>query len=734
METARNKRGNLAAIAFESLWHPVEALSRSGVALRDWGKVMPTRATLQLRLLGDMEVRRDGEALALPRSKKTRALLAYLAASGRAHRRESLCLVFWDIPDDPRGSLRWSLSKLRPIVDEPDQVRIAADRDSVRFTATGAEVDFVDLRRTLAQGLDGAGRDELIALAETFRGEFLEGLDLPNCPDFQAWLVAQRDEARRLRAKVLRTLLAQLAQDPDAALPHARTLVQFERHDEIAWIDLVRWLALSGRSLEAEQQFEAGCEALGELGPDRDRALVLAWRRIATGESTAHSHRTEEISEPVPAEPVAPPVETPAEPEGFTAPPLPEKPSIAVLPFENASGDPADLYLANGIAADVIEHLGHNPRLFVISRGSTFTLRDTPADHGAVPKRLGVRHILDGSMRHEGTQLHATARLCDGTRGQVLWSQDFKCPIDGVFTLERDLADAVTRAIDPGASQVPDLTYDLPHPKVEAWCLFQRGTLKLYERSETDLTQALELFREAIDLDPKFARAQAASVDAMYYQLALDYLELSADWREGAMQIAQQAMDTAPQHASVRCALGQAHLIMRQHESAIPAFEAAAELNPSFAWAHYGVGAAKVLSGNAKEAMPHLEKAIRLSPIDRNMGSFLLRTADAFLLTRQYEEAVVWAQRALRQPLYQWSRHAVLLSALGHLGRSDEAREILDEVLDRRPDFSLEMVRSTHLYTDQVKLEFVSEPQMFVDQDQFAHYLDGLRKAGVPSG
>ena len=243
---------------------------------------MSERVTLHVRLLGDMDVRRNGEAVALPRSKKTRALLAYLAASGRAHRRDSLCLIFWDIPDDPRGSLRWSLSKLRPLVDEPDLARIAADRDSVRFLADGAEVDLVELRRAAVQGLDGLGPERLLALAQAFRGEFLEGLDLPNCPDFQAWLVAQRDEARRLHARILRALLAHPAPDSEAALPHARLLVQLERHDEAAWIDLVRRLALAGRRLEAEQQFEAGREALAELGPGRAGALEQAWRRIDT--------------------------------------------------------------------------------------------------------------------------------------------------------------------------------------------------------------------------------------------------------------------------------------------------------------------------------------------------------------------------------------------------------------------------------------------------------------------
>lgn len=689
---------------------------------------MPKQTTLHVRLFGDLEVRRNGEELALPRSKKTRALLAYLAASSRAHRRDSLCLIFWDIPDDPRGSLRWSLSKLRPLVDEPGRPRILADRDSVRFQPVGAEIDLVELRGAVAKGLEDLRLEALTSLAQAFRGEVLEGLDLPNCPDFQAWLVAQRDEARGLRIRILRALLAHLEHDPEGALPHARTLVQLDRHHEAAWVDLLRWLTQAGRRLEAEQQFETGCEALAELGTGQNQALELAWRQINAPGGPAIEPSAKPGAEP--------PAELPshAVPEETATLPLPEKPSIAVLPFENAGGDPADLYLADGIAADLIERLGHDPRLFVISRGSTFTLREAPADQAAVTKRLGVRHVLEGSVRRDGPHLIVIARLNDAIRRQTLWSREFKCRIDGVFTLERELAETTTQAIDPGASQVPDLTFGLPHPKTAAWSLYQRGALHLYERSQSDLARALELFREATDLDPKFARAQAASVDAMYDQLALDYVHLTPDWREGAMRVAQQAFDTTPGDAAVPCALGQAHLIMRQPESAIPAFEAAAELNPSFAWAHYGIGAAKVLSGSAREATPHLEKAIRLSPVDRNMGSFLLRTADAYLFMRQYEESVVWARRALRQPLFQWSRYAVLLSALGHLGRSDEARKVLDEVLIHRPDFSLELVRSTHLYTDQVTLEFVSEPQMFVDQNEFAHYLDGLRKAGVPSG
>ena len=135
--------------------------------------------------------------MVLPSSRKARALLAYLAATGRAHRRDRLCAIFWDIPDDPRGALRSSLSKLRSVIDTPGQRRIIAERDAVRFDGAGAEVDLFAVRRALAPGVDAASTEELERVAAFFRGEFAEGLDLPNCPYFQAWCVAERQEARR---------------------------------------------------------------------------------------------------------------------------------------------------------------------------------------------------------------------------------------------------------------------------------------------------------------------------------------------------------------------------------------------------------------------------------------------------------------------------------------------------------------------------------------------------------
>jgi pimeloyl-ACP methyl ester carboxylesterase/DNA-binding SARP family transcriptional activator len=207
---------------------------------------------LTLRLLGEMEVLRDGAPLALPQSRKTRALLAYLALAGRPQRRERLCEMFWELPDDPRGSLRWSLSKLRALVDG-DAGRIVADRDSVRFDPVDTEIDLVSARAQLGANLDGVPTERLAATAALFRGTPLEGLELPRCPDFQAWCVALREDVRLQQAALLRTLVERLHSQPEAALPYARRRVQVDPFDEGARADLAQLLRATGRPQEASR-------------------------------------------------------------------------------------------------------------------------------------------------------------------------------------------------------------------------------------------------------------------------------------------------------------------------------------------------------------------------------------------------------------------------------------------------------------------------------------------------
>jgi DNA-binding SARP family transcriptional activator len=234
---------------------------------------------LTIRLLGEIEIIRDGSVQPLPPSKKTRALLAYLALTGRSHRRERLCSLFWDIPHDPRGALRWSLSRLRPLVDEPHRPHIVADRDTVGFDVGDAEIDVLVVRDALRAGPEDLDTAALEALAGRFHGELLEGQDLPDLHDFQAWCVAEREDARRLQAQLLTALIERLADRPEAALEHARRLVQIEPYALPPRLTQLRLLVAAGRRSEAEQQVETGLRLLREAEGDT-AALSAEWRRL----------------------------------------------------------------------------------------------------------------------------------------------------------------------------------------------------------------------------------------------------------------------------------------------------------------------------------------------------------------------------------------------------------------------------------------------------------------------
>lgn len=269
---------------------------------------------LSLRVLGEIEVRRGAERLELPQSKKTRALLAYLVVTQRPQRRERLCAMFWDVADDPRAALRWSLSRLRSLVDETGTPRIVTSAGSISFALAGAPVDLFSVREQLREGGDPLSTAQLAQLASEFRGEFIEGLELPDFLEFQIWCGQVREEARALRTQILATLVERLADQPEAALPYARTLAELDPLNEEARVGLMRLLAACGRHREAEQQFEATSRLLQELGAEPGNRLRDAREEVRRRPSG------------VPARSVAPPA-TP-EPEPAAIAPVPVPPMI----------------------------------------------------------------------------------------------------------------------------------------------------------------------------------------------------------------------------------------------------------------------------------------------------------------------------------------------------------------------------------------------------------------------
>jgi DNA-binding SARP family transcriptional activator len=241
---------------------------------------MSKRNLLNIKLLGGIELSRGAVSVPLPQSKKTRALLAYLVVTARPHRRERLCSLLWDVTDDPRGALRWSLSKLRALVDGSDKQRIVADRETVGFNPLDVRVDLFAIRDQIGKGIAQASTEELEKLAGEFDGEFLEGLELPDLHDFHSWCIAEREQARNEQVAVLNELVARLASQPGAALIHSRALVQIDPLTESAWARLVRLLAQTGHRQEAKEQAEAATRLLKELGTRLSGELDEARRSL----------------------------------------------------------------------------------------------------------------------------------------------------------------------------------------------------------------------------------------------------------------------------------------------------------------------------------------------------------------------------------------------------------------------------------------------------------------------
>jgi tetratricopeptide (TPR) repeat protein len=243
--------------------------------------------------------------------------------------------------------------------------------------------------------------------------------------------------------------------------------------------------------------------------------------------------------------------------------------------------------------------------------------------------------------------------------------------------------------------------------------------IHLYRYTQDDLAEARKQFSAAIVIDPDLGPAYSATAEAYYYEVVYGFAESPDHNRARAIEFAQKAVLLDRDDAGAHCTLGRTRYLRREYAAAISELELALDLNPSLALAHYGLGAAFVFSGRPHKAFPYLESAIRLSPQDPNMGSYLVRLAEAKYLVGEDEAAVRLALRALAQPSFQWSRYAVLIAALGQLGRQDEAQRYLTEVIRARPKFSVAFVRNMHPFSQDMGAD---------------RYYEGLRKVGVPEG
>ena len=402
-------------------------------------------------------------------------------------------------------------------------------------------------------------------------------------------------------------------------------------------------------------------------------------------------------------------------------PQVPDRPSIAVLPFENMSGDPEQEFFADGISEDLITALSRIHWFFVIARNSSFTYKGQAVEVTRVADELGVRYVIEGSVRKSGNRVRISAQLIDATTGHHVWAESYDRGLMDIFELQDEMTQTIAGAVEPELSAAErERAACTPPESLGAWEIYQRGLWHLWSFTKEDMTEAQRLFQQVHQLDASFAIAYSFESYSHYLDTMLGYTEAPDESLKLAYKTGKRALALDDHDPVAYFALGRVCMMQGKHDDSVAELSRAVELSPSFALAHHGLGFALVLSGQVEEGAEELDKAIRLSPRDPVLWGTMCFRSIASNLLHQYEEAAKWARRVLIEPRAAeggyWP-YAVLASALGNLDQLNEAHDAVGEALQRKSDLSLTYLKTT-LPTKQ--------------PDGLDTYLDGLRKAGLP--
>ena len=399
---------------------------------------------------------------------------------------------------------------------------------------------------------------------------------------------------------------------------------------------------------------------------------------------------------------------------------VPDKPSIAVLPFTNMSGDPQQEYFADGIVEDIITALSRMRWLFVIARNSSFAYKGRGVDIKQVSAELGVRYVLEGSVRRAANRVRITGQLIDTSSGAHLWADRFDGALDDIFDLQDQVTSSVVGAIAPKLERAEiERAKRKPTESLDAYDYFLRGIASAHRMSQETTSEALRLFAQSIALDREFASPYGAAAFCYVVRKLNGWPVDRADVMETdrlAALAAEFGKDDAVALAFAGLAVG---YVVGERERALALIDRARDLNPNFAIAWYASGTVRTFrGGEADLAIDHLTRAIRLSPFDPLMFAMQGMMALAHLCAGRCAEAADWADKAcLERPnVLATLRGAVVSNALA--GRQQEAEKALARLLALDPDLRVSDVRN--------------RTGSFGRPEDLARYEEGLRKAGLP--
>jgi adenylate cyclase len=394
-----------------------------------------------------------------------------------------------------------------------------------------------------------------------------------------------------------------------------------------------------------------------------------------------------------------------------------DRPTLAVLAFANMSGDPEQEYFADGISDDIITGLSKLRWFFVIARNSSFTYKGKAVDVKRVARELGVRYVLEGSVRKGGNRVRITAQLIDASTGNHLWADRYDGDLTDVFALQDEITKKVVAAIEPKLLEAEGIRSQSRSPEdLGAWDVVIRANSLFWRVSKAEGESAIAMLKQAVERYPDYAPAHSMLA---FMLLVSDYLGWSVGEREPRVKqaavLAARAADLDDSDPWAHLALGYVAYTTRRTDEAVEEFQRALDLNPNFAAAQGYLGLALALDGRSDQAIAHLEQAIRMSPHDPQNAVFNMGLAIANYLAGRYNEAIGFGRKALQQRHGWTGAHRIYVASLAQAGQIDEARTALARLKETYPDLSIAWIEKYVPYTPGPMVKFI----------------EGMRKAGL---
>lgn len=392
-----------------------------------------------------------------------------------------------------------------------------------------------------------------------------------------------------------------------------------------------------------------------------------------------------------------------------------DRPSIAVLPFANIGGDPEQEYFADGISEDIITGLSKLRWFFVIARNSSFAYKGKAVDVKRAARELGVRYILEGSVRKGGNRVRITTQLIDAATGNHIWADRYDGELTDVFELQDEITRKVVAAIEPKLIEAEAMRSQARSPEdLGAWDLVMRASSVFWRLTKADIDTAIAILRRATEQYPDYAPAQSMLAFGLLFR-AIPAGAFNSSDLPAALLLARRAAEIDDNDPWAHLALGWAAVLMRQTGTAIEEYQRALDINPNFAAAHGHLGLALALDGQSDRAITHIEQALRMSPHDPQAFLFNVSLAIAHYLADRYPEAVIFARKAVQQRANFTGAHRIFAASLAQAGQGDEASAALSQLRELQPDISIAWVEDNIPYKPNAMAKLVA----------------GLRRAGL---